>query len=912
MSGRRHAADAMRLPRRLLAPEVIQTSAMDCGPAVLKSLLEGHRVQVSYGRLREACHTDVDGTSIDTLEELAAQLGLEAEQVMVPVDHVLLEQASILPAVAVVTNPLGGAHFIVVWRCHGPLVQVMDPARGRLWLPRRVFLRDLYVHSAAVSATEWRRWAGSPEFLAPLRRRLRGLGCPARECDGHVALAAADQSWIGLAALDAATRMIGLLHAAGTLRQSQIGAALSALVADAQRDPSASAVPVHYWSVRPVNGRGADTHEVQLRGAVLVRARGLRPSALPARDRVRGMAEATRSAEIEAASAEAPIRPVSTALRALRMDGVLEPTAVAGAAAIAAAGVVIEAVLLRSVLDVSTVLRLPEQGAAAGLALATFTIALLGLELVLGAAERRTGRRLESRLRMAFLGKIPRLADAYFQSRPVSDMLERIHGLHLLRTLPQLAARFLRVGAELAFTAAAIVWLAPESAVWAIAATVAAAGIPLLGHSALAERDLRVRTHAGALGRFQLDALLGRTALDAHGAGGAIEGEHERLLQEWSKASLALQRGSIAIEGLQMLVGFGLAGLILFGRFAAGDTGGMLLLAYWVLNLPAIGYEVALFGREYPAHRSALLRILEPLNAPEGLAIDHLRLPSSLHGPESHPAGIRIDASGVAVRASGHSILEDIDIEIAAGSHVAIVGASGAGKSTLVGLLLGWHRPSSGALLVDGQRLTGSRLDALRTETAWVDPSVQIWNRSLLDNLLYGCTTPLAVGPVLEAAGLLPVVARLPQGLATSLGEGGTLLSAGEAQRVRLGRAMLRPGVRLAVLDEPFLGLERDRRRTLLSQVRQRWEASTLLYVTHDIAETRSFGRVLVLERGRIVEDGDPRVLAQTASSRYRRLLQAQEAVHAKFAAAGEWRRIRVHEGRIVQDHESPAIEQTA
>ena len=79
--------------RRFLAPEVIQTSAMDCGPAALKCLLEGFGIGVSYGRLREACQTSVDGTSIDTLETLAQSLGLDAEQVMMPVDHLLLSRS---------------------------------------------------------------------------------------------------------------------------------------------------------------------------------------------------------------------------------------------------------------------------------------------------------------------------------------------------------------------------------------------------------------------------------------------------------------------------------------------------------------------------------------------------------------------------------------------------------------------------------------------------------------------------------------------------------------------------------------------------------------------------------------------------------------------------------------------------
>ena len=84
------------MKRRFLIPEVIQSSAMDCGPASLKSLLEGFGISASYGRLREACQTDVDGTSIDKLEEAGVQLGLDAAQVMLPVDHLFLEEAEAL------------------------------------------------------------------------------------------------------------------------------------------------------------------------------------------------------------------------------------------------------------------------------------------------------------------------------------------------------------------------------------------------------------------------------------------------------------------------------------------------------------------------------------------------------------------------------------------------------------------------------------------------------------------------------------------------------------------------------------------------------------------------------------------------------------------------------------------------
>src|SRR5580704_6264439 len=104
-----------RASRRFFAPVVVQTSAMDCGPAALKSLLEGFGISVSYGRLREACQTSVDGTSIDTLEDIAVSLGLDCEQMIVPADHVYVPSANLLPSLVVVLQPSGFTHFLVLW-----------------------------------------------------------------------------------------------------------------------------------------------------------------------------------------------------------------------------------------------------------------------------------------------------------------------------------------------------------------------------------------------------------------------------------------------------------------------------------------------------------------------------------------------------------------------------------------------------------------------------------------------------------------------------------------------------------------------------------------------------------------------------------------------------------------------------
>jgi ABC-type transport system involved in cytochrome bd biosynthesis fused ATPase/permease subunit len=311
-------------------------------------------------------------------------------------------------------------------------------------------------------------------------------------------------------------------------------------------------------------------------------------------------------------------------------------------------------------------------------------------------------------------------------------------------------------------------------------------------------------------------------AVRTHGAERAIQREHEGLLVEWARAGFELQRTVVAVEGAQAILGFGLAAWLLSAyMMRGGEAGGVLLLAYWALSLPVLGQELALLVRQYPRQRNVTLRLLEPLGALEETA-SSLPSPSPTSTPQPSCRGVAITLQHVSVRAAGHTILADLDLSIAAGSHVAIVGPSGAGKSSLVGLLLGWHRAASGQVCIDGVPLDGQRLEQLRQETAWVDPAVQLWNRSLLENLRYGAhgnhVTPLAA--VLEQAELRSVLEKLPDGLQTALGEGGGRLSGGEGQRVRLGRALLRPGVRLVLLDEPFRGLDHQQRQELLARAR--------------------------------------------------------------------------------------------
>lgn len=906
-------AERLKRGRRVLAPEVVQTSPMDCGPASITCLATGFGIRVSYGRLREACQTDVDGSSIDMLEDVAARLGLDAEQVMLPVDHLLLPGARALPAIVVVSQPDGTTHFVVAWRRHGRLLQVMDPATGRRWLVYERFLDEVYIHSLRVDAAAWRAWAGSAEFLDPLQERLTHLGLSRRPAARLIDGALADAGWRPLAALDAATRMVAaIVRAGGLSRGRDAHRVLEACLQRARQEApeGGQIVPDAYWSVWPAAPGAEGTAQLRLRGAVLIRVRGRRPAeASRSADGTSAQADrgAPRSPELAAAVEEPPSRPGRDLLRLLKADGLLTPAALAAGLALAAGGVVIEALLLRGLLDLGQTLEPAGQRLMLLAAVWVFVTALTLLELPLAGGTLRLGRHLEVRLRLAFLEKIPRLIDRYFQSRLTSDMAERSHALHALRDTPELGGQLLRSTFELALTTVGIAWLDPTSAPVALLTSALAVGLPLLAQPILAERDLRVRTHAGALSRFYLDALLGLVAVRSHGAERAVRREHGRLLGEWARAGFGLQRAVVAIEALQLFAGFGLVAWLLLDYLTRTDEGrAALLLIYWALTLPLLGQEVALVAWQYPAHRNVTLRLLEPLGAPHADASDAVAtaIPQPANPLPDCSQGVAIRFEGVSVRAAGHTILQAIDLDLEPGSHTAIVGPSGAGKSTLLGLLLGWHRPATGRLLVDGVELHGRRLQRLRQQTAWVDPAVQLWNRSLLENLQYGSPpgASVPIGPALEAAELRRLLEGLPEGFATPLGEGGALVSGGEGQRVRLGRAILRPGVRLVILDEPFRGLERDRRRTLLARARRLWQDATMLCVTHDVTETKGFDRVLVMEGGRIVEAGVPADLARRPGSRYQAMLEAEVAVRERFWASGTWRRLWLEAGRLVEN----------
>ena len=129
---------------------------------------------------------------------------------MLPVDHLLLRESAALPAILVVRRSVGQTHFVVVWRRHGPLVQVMDPGGGRIWMTASQLLHDVHVHSQNIPAAAFEAWVRTDEFQSALSRRMSKLKC-ANASRKLIANAVNEPGWHGLAALDASIRLSAAL-----------------------------------------------------------------------------------------------------------------------------------------------------------------------------------------------------------------------------------------------------------------------------------------------------------------------------------------------------------------------------------------------------------------------------------------------------------------------------------------------------------------------------------------------------------------------------------------------------------------------------------------------------------------------------------------------------------------------------
>ena len=417
-------------------------------------------------------------------------------------------------------------------------------------------------------------------------------------------------------------------------------------------------------------------------------------------------------------------------------EGASRPAVLAAVLVVAAALVMVEALLMRGLLDLVGMLSLSMfNGSWLSPDWSTFFAALVLLDLPIagGIAAARARARTAPAGGVSAQGANAR--STYFQSRPTSDMAERCHRLHTLRQFPSAVAQTIRALSVLTATVLGLLWLAPSAAFLVLPLlALALRGAASILQPILNERDvLRFRTQAGALTRFYLDALLGITPIRSHSATRAVHVEHESMLVEWWRTGHQLLRTNLWIGGLQGVIASVLAlTLIVHYLHREGEQSHVLLLAFWAMGLPALAHGFVKSLQVFPAYRSSSLRLLDPLGAPDDAAPSIRPAARPIARAQALPSA----CAACARMSAGALILDEHQPRHRRGRARGDRRARPARASPVwSGLLLGWRRHSEGSLLVDG---AAARFARLREQTAWLDPTLQLWNDTLFNNIVYG------------------------------------------------------------------------------------------------------------------------------------------------------------------------------
>ncbi|HEX2648721.1 MAG TPA: lipid A export permease/ATP-binding protein MsbA [Burkholderiales bacterium] len=202
--------------------------------------------------------------------------------------------------------------------------------------------------------------------------------------------------------------------------------------------------------------------------------------------------------------------------------------------------------------------------------------------------------------------------------------------------------------------------------------------------------------------------------------------------------------------------------------------------------------------------------------------------------------------------------LKGVSLTARPGETVALVGTSGAGKTTLVNLLPRFYAPDSGRILLDGHDLQALRLESLRDNLAFVSQEVVLFNDTVRANIAYGRMSGAAereVEAAAEAAHALEFIREMPQGMATLIGENGMRLSGGQRQRLAIARALLK-NAPVLILDEATSALDSESERLVQDALATLMRGRTTLVIAHRLSTIERADRIVVLERGRLVEQG--------------------------------------------------------
>ena len=248
--------------------------------------------------------------------------------------------------------------------------------------------------------------------------------------------------------------------------------------------------------------------------------------------------------------------------------------------------------------------------------------------------------------------------------------------------------------------------------------------------------------------------------------------------------------------------------------------------------------------------KAGLDRVFQILN------IDH-DLPDGHRVFQEKGASCDIRLEKVTFGYGDQPILKDVSLQIKAGEKVAVVGASGVGKSTLISLIPRFCDPCSGRVLLDGIDIRTYKLDSLRRQTAMVLQTSVVFPLSIAQNIAYGCPDagPDEIVTAARIACIHEVIAGLPDGYETFIGEGGHALSEGEKQRITIARAILRKAP-ILILDEPTSSVDGETEERIMESLLIHTPGKTVILITHRLSALRHADRIVVLRDGKIIEEG--------------------------------------------------------
>jgi thiol reductant ABC exporter CydD subunit len=352
-----------------------------------------------------------------------------------------------------------------------------------------------------------------------------------------------------------------------------------------------------------------------------------------------------------------------------------------------------------------------------------------------------------------------------------------------------------------------------------------------------------------------LDVVRGLPTLRAFNRSGAEAALLAEVGERYRQAAMRTLRVTFlsgSVLELAATLGVALVAVTVGVRLVGGGLGLEAGLMVLVLA-PELYLPLRRLGAEYHASADGLAvaqRILTLLEAPAEVGTGGAR-------PAPRPASGRVRLERVSFAYPGRAgrVLDGLDLELAPGETVALVGESGAGKSTVAGLLLGLFEPGSGRVSVGGVDLAGCCRDEWRRRLAWVPQHPTLLRGSVADNIRLG-QPDAAAERVREAAwqvGAAAFVEALPAGYDTHVGDGRRPLSAGERRRIALARAFARDA-ELVILDEPTADLDAASAELVADAVERLGAGRTVLLIAHRPELARRADRVVILENGRVHE----------------------------------------------------------